>query len=160
MYFAAVPGNGLAVPIQPSFINYFASRRRAKVDDSVAKQMNKSILEYNDRVPHAAWSIQVQKQTVLIALYEATPTTISLLEDHYSSVCHMDGALITEQLGFCNFWVGISRIPNDRLGVPAIWKTIMNVSPEAIEEFVWNLACLLAGWYWLALACVLRYRII
>lgn len=149
----------MAAPAQPSVIEYLASCRgaaqvhqaTARVDanavditTTAAKQMNNSILEYNDRVRNAAWRIQRRTQTVLVALCEATPTTISLLEDHYSTIRHTDGALTLEQLGFCDLTAGISRIPNGMLDVPPIWKMIMHVSPNAIEEFVRNLACWLA----------------
>ena len=153
---AAAPGKKHSVATQTplSVIEYLASCRRAAqvhqatsgvggspsgITKAVAKDINTCILDYNERVPHADWRIQRQHQTVLTALCEATPSTISLLEDHYSTVCHTEGALTLEQLGELS--VGISRIPNGMINVPPLWKIIMDVSPEAIEEFVWNLAC-------------------
>jgi hypothetical protein len=152
-----MPGKKLSVT-QPTVIEYLASCTRAArvrqampgVDAIVvgpttvaAKcHMYKSISEYNAWVTHATSRIDGKHQTVLIALCEATPTTISLLEDHYSTVRHTEGALTLEQLGYCDLSVGISRIPNVKLNVPAIWKAIMNVSLEVIEEFVRNLGML------------------
>ena len=85
-------------------------------------------------------------QTILVALCQAAPSVISMLEDHYSAVRHTDGALTLEQLDYCN-WSVVSRIPCERIFAPMVWKVIMCVSPEAIAEFAWNLARWLALHY-------------
>ncbi len=108
---------------------------------TAARQMSDSIASYNSKVPRKAWRIQGRSQTALIALCQATPAALSMLEDHYSAVCHTEGALAFDQLGYCDLSVGTSRIPNDMPAAPPIWKKIMEVSPEAVEEFAWNLAC-------------------
>jgi hypothetical protein len=75
-----------------------------------------------------------------MTLCQATPTVIQMLEDHYSTVRHTEGALTLDQLGYCDWGVGTSRIPEGITNAPPIWKMIMDVKAEAIEEFAWNLA--------------------
>ena len=115
------------------------------VDDcaDVVTQLRNTILEYNSRMPDKTWILQGRTETTLVALCQAAPTVISMLEDHYSAVRHTDGALTLELLGYCN-WSVVSRIPCGRIFAPMVWKIIMCVSPEAIEEFAWNLARWLA----------------
>lgn len=101
--------------------------------------MTDSIKEYNSRVCKA-WRIQGRNYTTLVALRQATPTVITMLEDHYSTVRHTEGALTLEQLGYCDWSVGVSRIPPGLPNVPPMWTEIMSVSSQAIEEFVRRLA--------------------
>lgn len=64
-----------------------------------------------------------------------------MLEDHYSSLRHTEGALSLDQLGYCDWAVGHSRIPDVLLDrAPPLWTEIMKVSPAVLEEFVWHLA--------------------
>jgi hypothetical protein len=108
--------------------------------------MAASIKKYNLAVRINSWKIQGRNQTTLLSLCQATPTVIQMLEDHYSTVRHMEGALTLDQLGYCDWGVGASRIPEGITNAPPIWKIIMDVKAEAIEEFAWNLARLLCLW--------------
>jgi hypothetical protein len=100
-----------------------------------SKHMAVSIAEYNRRMTCRSWKIQGRNHTTLMALCQATPTIIAMLEDHYSTARHSEGALSLEQLGCCDWVVGSSRIPEDILDAPTMWKTIMEVSTVAMEEF-------------------------
>ena len=106
-----------------------------------AKYMTNSIAEYNKRMPQRTWKIQGRNHTTLMALCQATPVVISMLEHHYSTVRHSEGALTLEQLGYCDWVVGSSRIPEGVMDAPALWKSIMNVTADAMEEFAGILAC-------------------
>ena len=100
-----------------------------------AKQMAASIAEFNKRVPCKSWKIQGRAHTTLLALCQASPTVISMLEDHYSTVRHSEGALTIDQLGYCDWVVGSSRIPDGMIDAPTMWKIIMDVTASAMEEF-------------------------
>jgi len=100
-----------------------------------AKHMSNSIAEQHKRTTHRTWKIQGRNYTTLMALCQATPTIISMLEDHYSTVRHSEGALTLEQLGYCDWAVGSSRLPDGMSDAPNVWKMIMDVTSTAMEEF-------------------------
>ena len=100
-----------------------------------SKHMAVSIMEYNKRMTCRSWKIQGRNHTTLMALCQATPTIIAMLEDHYSTARHSEGALSLEQLGCCEWVVGSSPIPDGMLEVPTMWKTVMEVSALSMEEF-------------------------
>ena len=105
-----------------------------------AKYMANSIAEYNKRTTHRAWKIQGRTHTTLMALCQTTPKVISMLESHYSTVRHSEGALTLDQLGYCDWALGSSRIPDGIADVPTMWKMMMDVTPASMEEFACNLA--------------------
>jgi len=96
--------------------------------------MSNSIAEYNKRVTQRTWIIQGRNYTTLMALCQATPTIIAMLENHYSTVRHSEGALTLEQLSYCDWVVGSSRIPDGMIVAPTMWKMIMDVTSAAMEE--------------------------
>lgn len=99
-----------------------------------------SISAYNSWVSEAdygdeSWRIQRRDQATLVALCQATPRVISMLEAHYSTVRHTEAALTLDQFGYCDWSVGASRIPDGLVNAPPMWQMIMCVSPDAVEEF-------------------------
>lgn len=104
-----------------------------------SKHMTSVMSEYNSRVPNNQWKIQGRNQTMMIALCHAPPAIISMLEDHYSTFRHTEGALTLDQLSFCEWRVGTSRIPEGVLNASPMWTMIMCVSSLAMEEFAQNL---------------------
>ena len=104
------------------------------------QQMTNSIKAYNSKVSNKSWKIQGRNHSILLSLSQASDRVIRLLEDHYSTTRHSEGALTMDQLSYCEWGVGSSRIPDGQINTPTMWKMIMTVTAGAIEEFASDLA--------------------
>ena len=102
--------------------------------------MTNSIKAYNSKVSNKSWKIQGRNHSILLSLSQASDRVIRLLEDHYSTTRHSEGALTMDQLSYCEWGVGSSRIPEGQINTPTMWKMIMTVTAGAIEEFASDLA--------------------
>ena len=105
------------------------------------QQMTNSIKAYNSKVSNKSWKIQGRNHSILLSLSQASDRVIRLLEDHYSTTRHSEGALTMDQLSYCEWGSAPPGFhPEGQINTPTMWKMIMTVTAGAIEEFASDLA--------------------